>query len=64
MELDIHFDGDDGAPVVLHAEYVGHVVAVSADNALLDIDQVRRLRDWLNEVVDNYAPDWYERLRR
>lgn len=63
--LTIHRDDDDGAERILEAEYISdaaHAVVITADKALLDINQVRQLRDWLNEVLDEYADEWNERL--
>ena len=63
--LMIHRDDDEGAERILEAEYISdtaHTVVIHADKALLDINQVRQLRDWLNEVLDEYADEWNERL--
>ena len=63
--LTIHRDDDEGAERILEAEYISdaaHVVVVHADKAMLDINQVKQLRDWLNEVLDEYADEWNERL--
>jgi hypothetical protein len=61
----MHRDDDDGAECILEAEYISgaaHVVVFRAGSEPLDINQVRQLRDWLNEVLDEYADEWNERL--
>ena len=54
--LTIHFDDDEGNDVILEGHHLsgphGDIVHIATSHALLDIDQVQQLRDWLNTVLN------------